>query len=205
MKKFVLGLLAAVIGFVIYQYVVDDAEERSRLEESSALIEQQVRNVSKLVVTEASYSHVYNYSNSRELLGKYLTADKKALVVVNADVSIAYDLSRLQYELEKEQKVLRITYIPEPEININPQLSYYDVTANALNPFNAADYNKIDLQVREKLRKKVAASNLVENAQNRLLSELSQFYVLVNSLGWTLSFNDQMIGSQQELEIGVVF
>lgn len=165
------------------------------------LIQEQINNVSKLVVTEGHFAEVYNYKDSQQLFGPLITADKKALVVVNAEVTVAYDLSLIKFDIDEETKTLRIIGIPEPEIKINPDFEYYDVTADYLNQFNAEDYNKIKRNVNASLLKKVEASTLKSNAQNRLLSELSKFLVLTNSMGWTLSYGDRNIQNFDELKL----
>lgn len=154
------------------------------------LIQQQIENVSKLIVTEGHFAEVYTYEDSQQLFGPLVTAHKKALVVVNADVTIAYDLRKIEFELQPESKTLLIKSIPEPEINISPDFEYYDVRADYLNPFDAADYNKIKNRVNASLMKKVEASSLKSNAENRLLSELSKFQILTSTMGWTLSYSD---------------
>ena len=65
--------------------------------------------------------------------------------------------------------------------------------ADFLNPFEAKDYNAIKESVKESLMKKIEASDLKSNAQNRLISELSKFFILTNSLGWTLQYNENPI------------
>ena len=49
------------------------------------------------------------------------------------------------------------------------------------------------------LIKKLEASDLKANAKNRLISELSKFYILTNSLGWTLQYNEIQISNIEEL------
>src|SRR5690606_8951992 len=120
--------------------------------------QQELRNVSKLVVTEGHFAEVYNYKDSKELFGPMITAHKKALVVVNAEVAIAYDMSQIDYEVDEANKVLKIIRVPEPEIKISPDFEYYDVTADYFNPFNAADYNAIKRNVNASLMKKIEAS-----------------------------------------------
>ncbi len=93
----------------------------------------------------------------------------------------------------KLPKPLGLLNIPEPEIKINPDFEYYDVTADYFNQFSAEDYNKIKNNVKASLLKKVKASSLQKNAENRLISELSKFYILTNSLGWTLSYNNEIV------------
>jgi len=193
MKRILVGIVIAMAMILIFQSWNKDKEEKSILKENSLLIQQQIKNVSKIVVTEGHFSEVYSYKDSQQLFGPYFTADKKALVVVNAEVTVAYDLNEINFEVDETTKTLRIINIPEPEININPDFEYYDVTADYFNPFSAEDYNKIKNNVKASLLKKVKASSLQKNAENRLISELSKFYILTNSLGWTLSYNNEIV------------
>ena len=123
----------------------------------------------------------------------------KALVVVNAEVTVAFDLSKIEYTIDETTKTLRITSIPKEEIKINPDIEYYDVQSDFLNPFEAKDYNKIKETVKKSLMRKVENSSLKTNAKNRLISELSKFYILTNSLGWTLEYNSNPIENLKDL------
>ena len=174
-------------------------KEETLVQEHSALIEKQIKNVSKLVVTEGNFSEVFSYKNSKAVFGDLIEVEKKALVVVNAEVTIAYDLSKIEFNLDEENKTLTITKIPEQEIKIFPELEYYDVQADFLNPFEAEDYNAINKKVKQQITKKINASNLKSNAENRLISELSKFYILTNSLGWTLQYNQKTIDKVEDL------
>ena len=164
------------------------------------LIQQELKNVSKLIVTEGHFAEVYNYKDSKELFGPLVTAQKKALVVVNAEVMVVYDLSQVTYDLDEENKTVKITNIPDPEIKINPDFEYYDVTADYLNPFKAEDYNLIKRNVNASLMKKIDASTLRSNAENSLVSELSRILVITNSMGWTLVFEDVPVQNMEELD-----
>ena len=200
MKRFVAGVLITLAFVFIVRSCSEDKRDKSILEENSMLIQQEIANVSKLIVTEGHFAEVYNYKDSKELFGQLLRAEKKALVVVNADVTVAYDLSKIDFEVDEVNKTLFIKSIPEPEINLNPDFEYYDVTADYLNQFDAADYNKIKKTVRASLMKKVEASSLRSNAANRLISELQKFYVLTNSMGWRLVYKDRTMESLNALE-----
>ena len=68
------------------------------------------------------------------------------------------------------------------------------MTADYFNPFDEQDYNKIKKNVNASLMKKVEASPLISNAQNRLISELQKFYVLTNSMGWRLEYQGKTVG-----------
>lgn len=199
MRKLLYILIFVMVVLFGYRYIFND-NDKTILQENSALIQEQIKNVSKLVVTEGHFSQVFTYKNSKSVFANLINVDKKALVVVNADVTVSYDLSQITYELDERTKTLKILSIPKEEINISPDFEYYDVTADFLNPFEAEDYNKIKDKVRGQLMKKVEASNLKSNAQNRLISELAKFYILTSSLGWTLEYQGNSIRTSDELQ-----
>ena len=199
MRKLLYVLILVMVVLFGYRYIFNDKDE-TILQENSALIQEQIRNVSKLVVTEGHFSQVFTYKNSKAIFANLVNVEKKALVVFNADVTVSYDLSQIEYELDEASKTLRILNIPKEEINISPDFEYYDITADYLNQFKAEDYNKIKDKVRVQLMKKIEASNLKSNAQNRLISELSKFYILTSSLGWTLQYEGNNIKSSDDLQ-----
>ena len=127
-----------------------------------------------------------------------LSARKKALIIVNSKATVAYDLSKLQVELDEENKTVNITHIPEEEINIYPEIKYYDITQDYLNQFEAEDYNSIRSRVTASIRKKVENSSLKSNAKNRLISELQKIYILTSTLGWTLRYNNEELEESNE-------
>ncbi|WP_339840278.1 DUF4230 domain-containing protein [uncultured Maribacter sp.] len=200
MKKFIAGVIITLAIVFVVRSCNDGKEDKSILQENSMLIQQEIKNVSKLIVTEGHFAEVYNYKDSRELFGPLLRAEKKALVVVNADVTVAYDLSKIDFEIDEDTRTVKINSIPEAEIKLNPDFEYYDVTADYLNQFDAADYNKIKKTVNASLMKKVEASSLRTNAENRLISELQKFYILTNSMGWRLTYQEQTIESLDGLQ-----
>lgn len=200
MRKAVL-LVLVILGVVFgLRYFESKQEQRDQLEESTSLIQKQIKNVGKLVVTEGSFSQVYSFKDSKRFYLDVFSARKKALIVVNAEVTIAYDLSKLKTEVNPDTKTVTITFIPDEEISINPNIQYYDVTQDYLNQFEAADYNKIQKRIEKSLMEKIEKSSLKSNAKNRLVSELQKIYILTNSMGWTLKYDGNQIKSSYELE-----
>jgi len=177
MKNFLIVILFAVLCLFGYLYWEKRNDEKESLQQNTALIQEQIRNVGKLVVTEGTFSQVFTYKNSKSFYFDVLSARKKALIIVNADVSVAYDLSKLDIEIDEENKRVIIHSIPEEEIKINPNIKYYDVTQDYLNQFEAEDYNKIKSRVEKGLREKIEKSRLKTNAKNRLISELQKIYI----------------------------
>ena len=197
MRKIIFGAVLTLIILFTFKYCDDKREDKIVLQENSALIQKQINNVGKLIVTEGHFSEVFNYKNSKDIFGDYFTSDKKALIVVNADVTIAYDLSKIEFKVDEARKTLSILSIPDEEIKIYPDLEYYDMQSDFFNPFEAKDYNEIKRIVTASLNKKIEASDFKKNAKNRLISELSKFYILTNSLGWTLNYRENQIKTHE--------
>ncbi|GAL68763.1 DUF4230 domain-containing protein [Jejuia pallidilutea] len=200
MRKILFGVVITLVVLFTFKYCEDKKQENISLKESSALIQEQIKNVGKLVVTEGHFSEVFTYKNSKDVFGDLISAKKKALVVVNAEVTIAYDLSKITFNIDAVNKTLSITNIPEAEVKVHPDLEYYDVQADYLNPFDAKDYNNINNTVKQALLQKIDKSDLKANAKNRLISELSKFYILTNSMGWTLKYNETPLLNREAIQ-----
>lgn len=190
MRKILIGIVAVGVIILLFRYCEFKDSSTTEIEET-ALIQEQIRNVGKLVVTEGHFSEVLTYKDRQKYFLNMLTAEKKALVVVNADVTVSYDLSKIQYDIDEANKTITIKNIPKEEIKISPDLKFYDVEQNGFNEFSAEDYNKINATVKTNLRKKIEKSTLKTNAQNRLISELSKILILTNTMGWKLQYNGQ--------------
>ena len=172
MKNLVLVILTAAISIFGYRYYVDTYGDPFVMESESALIQEKLQNVSKIVVTEGHFSEVKNIKESKDLLGSYfnpswLRTHRNVLLVVNTDAYISYDLSLLEYELDDATKTLRILSIPDPEIKVNPQMKYLEMNEGFFYSFEEQDLNKIRERVENDMREKVEASTMRSNAVAR--------------------------------------
>ncbi|RZS92176.1 DUF4230 domain-containing protein [Aquimarina brevivitae] len=200
MRNFLFGALVAVSLLLVFYFVSNRIHTTKSEIASSDLILKELKNVGKLIVTEGHFSEVITYKNAKKYYLDIFTAKKKALVVVNARVTIAYDLSKLEHRIDTKNKKIILTNIPEPEIDINPDIRYHDLEQDYLNQFTPEDHNEIKKMVLEQLSKKVDKSTLKTNAENRLLSELQKIYILTNSLGWTLEYKKYEVLNQDALQ-----
>lgn len=194
----ILALICILLGSGFTYFIMKKASNSSQVLPDTELIAQQMKNVSKLVVNEAKISQIYNYKDEKTFMN-LMSFDKKALVVVNADVQIMYDLSKLEYVVDESTKTLRITHIPKEEIKINPDIKIYDVEESRFNAFRGSDYNEIQEKVRKQFFDQIKNSDIEKNAENRLVSELSKFLVVTKSLGWTLLYQEQIINSTEDI------
>lgn len=200
MRNFLLGILIALIAAIGIFYFMNPTKEPETKIESSDLILEQINNVGKLVVTEGHFAEVITYKNAKTFYLDILSAEKKAIVVVNAKATIAYDLSKIKPRIDAQTKTVTITELPNPEINIIPEITYHDLKEDLLNPFTPEDHNLIQKKVIDTLHQKIARSSLSQNAQNRLISELQKIYILTNSMGWKLNYQETTVDHNQTFD-----
>ena len=198
LRRILIGI--AVIGgiFLLFKFCDFKKKDDEDITYNTNLIQQQIVNVGKLVVTEGHFSEVITYKNQQKYLLDMLSFEKKAIVIVNADVTVAYDLHKMKYDIDEKNKTITIVSIPKEEIKISPDIQFYSVEQSKLNPFTGDDYNKINKSVKANLAKKIEKSSLKTNAQNRLISELSKILILTNTMGWKLQYEGKVIESEKD-------
>ena len=76
--KLIYLVVIAVIAFFVYQFFTRSSNS-STIEYNSALIEKQLKNVSKLVVTEGHYSQVMTYKDQKKYFMDMVSFEKKGL------------------------------------------------------------------------------------------------------------------------------
>jgi lipopolysaccharide export LptBFGC system permease protein LptF len=198
LKRILLGAGVIVMVILLFKFCQFKKEDDSTVDYNTNLIQQKIVNVGKLVVTEGHFAEVVTYKSQNKYLMDMVSFDKKAIVIVNADVTVAYDLRQMKYEINEENKTITIVNIPKEEIKISPDIQYYDVEQSQMNPFTGDDYNKINKIVRANLAKKIEKSSLKLNAKNRLISELSKILILTSSMGWKLQYEGQIIEDETD-------
>ena len=197
-KRIVVGAVIVVAILLAFKYCEFKKGDESSLDYNTNLIQQQIVNVGKLVVTEGHFSEVVTYKNQQKYMMDMLSFEKKALIIVNADVTVSYDLHQMKYDIDEANKTITILSIPKEEIKISPDIKFYDVEQSQMNPFTGDDYNKINKSVKANIAKKIEKSSLKTNAQNRLISELSKILILTNTTGWKLQYDGKVIENEKD-------
>ena len=198
LRRILLGAGIIVVIVLLFKFCEFKKEDDSSLDYNTNLIQQKIVNVGKLVVTEGHFAEVVTYKSENKYLLDMVSFDKKAIVIVNADVTVAYDLRQMKYDIDEKNKTIIIVNIPKEEIKISPDIKFYDVEQSRMNPFTGDDYNKINKIVRANLAKKIEKSSLKSNAKNRLISELSKILILTSSMGWKLQYEGNIIEKESD-------
>ena len=148
------------------------------------------------MVSKGTFSEVYNYSDSKKYFYDYLSFDKKAIVTINADVEVGYDLSKLEIQIDSIKKQIIINKIPKEEVVIIPNIKYFDLQQSQFNTFSKEELNKINQKSVDKIKETIKVTNLKDKAQKRLFAELSKIYQLSSIYNWEVVNNTHYIFNQ---------
>jgi len=182
MKKYVGYAIVCLIGFFIAKSIYKN--EKKTTTEDIQIVMQSIKNISKLVVTEGTFSEVYSYKDAKKYFYDTFEFNKSAIVTVNAKVQVMFDLEKMVVDIDTINKRILIKYIPKEEINITPEVKYFDLQQSTFNSFNKEELNSINKKSIEKIKQTAEVSELKQNAKERLIIELSKIYQLSSILGW---------------------
>lgn len=177
-----------LLGFLIAKFWYDKKEEKYQQEEIQVVLNG-IQNLSKLVVSEGSFSEMYSFSDTKKYFYDYLSFEKKAMLSVNAKVEVGYDLSKLEIQIDSIGKQIIINKIPKEEVVISPDIKYFDLQQSQFNTFSKSELNKLNAKAIEKIKSTITVSNLQKDAQVRLFEELSKIYQLSKIYNWKVVDN----------------
>ncbi|MFV0530801.1 MAG: DUF4230 domain-containing protein [Flavobacteriales bacterium] len=188
-NKLLLPILALLTGiFLTYAYFSVEKKD-SGVSEHSQVIQNEIKNLSKLIVVEGSYSNVYSYKDINRYFGDWISFEKKVLVVVNAKAQVMYDMKQLDLELDSTTQTIFLNKIPQPEVQIVPDIKYYDIQQSTFNQFSSEEMNKVKSKAVKEIENMVELSDLKKQAEKRLEEELCNIFILSKSLGWQIKNN----------------
>lgn len=187
----ILSFLLALALFFVYQKVFNNSNFTT--EEESVILLKSIENVRKLVLIEANFNEVYTYKDKTNIFFGIIPAEKKAIVVLNAKVQVGYDLKKIKFEIDKENKALIIQSIPNEEVSIIPDIKFYDIQTSTFTHFEANDINKVNIQAKKKIEEQVEKSGIKKNAKIQLVESLNSIVGITNTLGWRVIDNTNTV------------
>ncbi len=173
-------------GFVISKYL-NSPKERNVEEQSKVLLEK-VQTVAKLITVEGNFSEVYNYKDFWAY--DFFPFQKKAILLVDAKVSVGYDLKKMNIQSNAATKTVSISSLPEPEfLSIDHNIKYYDISEGTFNSFSPQDYTQLQEKVKEFVRKKAEESDLKNKARQQGNQMIDVIRFMVESAGWKFTID----------------
>ena len=185
----VLLVVAVFVAGILLTRWYYDLGKINREEQATVLLDR-IKTVTKLVVLEGFFSEIYDYQDYYGFDLSFFR--KKALITVQAKVSVGFDLDKLNIETDAASKTVRMSAIPAPEIlSMDHNLDYYDIQEGAFNSFSPADYNRLNDKAKDFVRNKAKDSDLFTRALERRDDIYSTIRFLVEGMGWTLKIDQE--------------
>jgi len=185
MKRIASYIIIFILGFLIALMYFKKETQKQEKEQVQVMLHE-IKNVSKLIVAETEVSEIYNYQTAKNYFYLPYNFEKKAIVIANAKVKVAYDLSKMKIELDSVNRKIVIKKIPKEEIIIIPNLKYYDLEQSVFNSFSKDELNTINQKAIQKLKETIDVSDLKRQAKEKLLEELKKLYNITTVLDWEI-------------------
>lgn len=189
MKRFFKYLFVFLFGILVTKLWYMYTEQKKYQKEEIQVMLNGVQNLSKLVVSQSNYSEMYSFSDTKKYFYDYIQFEKKAIMAVTANVEIGYDLSQLDIQIDSIGKQIIINKIPEEQVNIAPNIKYYDLQQSQFNTFSTEELNTLNEKAIQKIKETVEFTAQQKEAKTRLFEELSKIYQLSKIYEWSVVDN----------------
>lgn len=184
LRIFQLCLIGLVIGVGVGRWYFMKKIPQHDITKDIQVLTEKIENVSKMVVVEGTFSEIYSYKDVYPIFYDYLKFEKKALLKVKAKAALSINLKELDYIVDEQNKAIILQRIPEPEMMIEPELTYFDLEESTFNEFSVEELNKINRESVDKIREQIRESNLFEQAKERTVESIKDVELLAKYLGW---------------------
>jgi len=182
LKGFLIGIL--VMAALAMLYRVFFKSKNAEVDIEATTIMKSVESISKLMVLEGQFTETYTYQERSKVFFDLIPLEKKAIIILNAKVIIGYDLKKMVIFVDKENKRVVIEKLPQEEVNIIPDIKFYDIQASTFTSFNKDDINKVQDDAKAKIEQQIEQSTLKLQARQRLLENLNSLVQISNAIGW---------------------
>lgn len=177
-----IGLLIGAVVMFLVSRVVRNASKGSTKEDSHTVVES-MRRVFKVVFAEGHFNELYNFEETRKLLG-FIPATKRALVIIEAKVLVGYDFEKCVWETDETAQTIRLVSFPEPEIlSIEPDYKYYNFDEHIFNLLGRDDLTRIQTNGKKQVELAAIKSHLPKIAAEQMRTLLTE---VVKSKQWQL-------------------
>lgn len=180
-----LGLiLGGVIAFLASKKMT---AQPAMITESSHTIAESMRKVFKVVAAEGHFNEIYNYEETTKLLN-FIPSKKKALVIIQAKVLVGYDFEKFQWEVDEQNRKVKLLNFPAPEIlSTETDYKYYNIEEQFFNLFSKDDLARIQQNGKRQVIEAAKKSHLPEVAAEQMRTLLTELlegknFLLENSV-----------------------
>lgn len=200
MNKYIFLGIGLLLGFVLTFLLMRQIQE-NRISDHSHVIAYEIKRMNKMVVAEQNFSEIYSHKNSRSLpfIRDYFSFDKSVLLIVNAKVQATYDLNQLDIEIDDNNNKIIINSIPDLELQVYPDVQFYDVEQSRFNTFKKDELNQVKRNAIKEIEKKIDRNKLEQEAKEQLLQNLLDLYLLARAYEWEIEDRTEFAEELEEM------
>lgn len=179
-----------MFGVLLTYFIMKQFQTENSTNESH-VIAYEIQKLNKLIVAEQMFSDVYSHKSSRSLpgLSDYFSFDKKVILLVNAKVQAIYDMKKLEVEVDSVNKVIHINKVPPVEIQVYPDVQFYDLEQSRFNSFEKDELNAIKDRAIKHIEKTIDKPKLEREAHAQLIENLGEIYRVAKVYNWKIEDN----------------
>lgn len=196
------SLLGLLLGAILTYFGLNYLKLQKRNEVTNAqsvILMEKMRKVWKLITVEGDFAEIYHYENTKERFLSMISSKKKAILLINAKAHVGFDLSKIKMEAINEKKVVKLTKFPNPEVlSLETDLKYYDKKEGLFNKFDSSDLTELNAKAKDFVMSKIPESGLLETAKNEALEAVLMMQNIVETIGWTLDYQDLLLPNVQK-------
>lgn len=179
-KSILIGIIiGALVVFAIYK-----SDNTTNSTENADVIIDRIESVKKIIVTEGYFSEIYSYKEADRYFYNYIEFEKKAILLVKGKATVSYDLTKMDYAVDKDSKTITLVNKPAPQVSVEPEIQYFDLQESTFNTFDRDDYNKLNSRAVIKLKEKIEKSDLKQVVREELETTLNDIQIVGKELGW---------------------
>ena len=182
MSFLIMGLLLGAVIMLLISKQSDNSTERV-VSESSHTVVESIKKVFKIVFAEGQFNELYNFEDTKKVFG-FIPSKKRALVIIKAKVLVGFDFQKCTWEINEQNKTIKMISFPEPEIlSIEPDYLYYHFDEGIFNLLGREDLTRIQINGKKQVELAAMKSYLPKIAADQMRTLLTE---VVQSRNWTI-------------------
>ena len=163
---------------------------KSKAKEQSVILLEKMRSVSKLITVEGNMNEVMHFKDEKSSMLNMISSTKKAIVMANAKVFIGFDMKKMEFKANSDNRQIKVTSFPEPEVlSMETHLDFYDIQNGLFNKFDASELTYLNKKIKQNFFDKIPESDLLYTAKSKALDTLKVMEEMVSTFGWELKYD----------------
>lgn len=186
-----LGIFLLALGMGLLYFMKTGFLNANKTESTTIMLEK-IKTVTKLISVEGQFSELYNYKESYDY-DFFNLFSKKIILRVTAKVSVGYDFEKVNISIDSLTKTVTLNELPNAEIlSIDHDIDYYDISEGTFASFTAEEYNTIQRKAKELIANKAKNTQLIETAEKQKEEYIKMMEMALKSGGWKLIIKDKI-------------